>query len=166
MAFGQSSNHSIWGETSSCLHSENSNLYQFNPLHLEELKWVYSWCCGWVSQTNWCDFISCARLMFGTALFPRRSGRRIRKTRKYDIITTPAERVEMAPLNEENDDDDDSTLFDVKYRFVPFLNDWIRRSFCNRCSSYPTTKENLIFFCFYCPNKKQLRAQLLWERST
>ncbi|XP_068595929.1 membrane protein FAM174B isoform X2 [Brachionichthys hirsutus] len=45
-----------------------------------------------------------------------RSGRRIRKTRKYDIITTPAERVEMAPLNGENDDDDDSTLFDVKYR--------------------------------------------------
>ncbi|XP_078539281.1 membrane protein FAM174B isoform X2 [Lissotriton helveticus] len=45
-----------------------------------------------------------------------RSGRRIRKTRKYDIITTPAERVEMAPLNEENDDDEDSTVFDVKYR--------------------------------------------------
>ncbi|XP_054909664.1 membrane protein FAM174B isoform X1 [Poeciliopsis prolifica] len=49
-----------------------------------------------------------------------RSGRKIRKTRKYDIITTPAERVEMAPLNEENDDEDDSTLFDVKYRSVPF----------------------------------------------
>lgn len=48
-----------------------------------------------------------------------RSGRRIRKTRKYDIITTPAERVEMAPLNEENDDEDDSTLFDVKYRWMP-----------------------------------------------
>lgn len=47
-----------------------------------------------------------------------RSGRRIRKTRKYDIITTPAERVEMAPLNEENDDDEeDSTVFDVKYRY-------------------------------------------------
>ncbi|XP_069481176.1 membrane protein FAM174B isoform X2 [Ambystoma mexicanum] len=45
-----------------------------------------------------------------------RSGRRIRKTRKYDIITTPAERVEMAPLNEENDDEEDSTVFDVKYR--------------------------------------------------
>ncbi|KAL2094077.1 hypothetical protein ACEWY4_011389 [Coilia grayii] len=45
-----------------------------------------------------------------------RSGRKIRKTRKYDIITTPAERVEMAPLNEENEDEDDSTLFDVKYR--------------------------------------------------
>uniref|UniRef100_A0A4W4GJI4 Membrane protein FAM174B n=1 Tax=Electrophorus electricus TaxID=8005 RepID=A0A4W4GJI4_ELEEL len=45
-----------------------------------------------------------------------RSGKKIRKTRKYDIITTPAERVEMAPLNEENDDDEDSTLFDVKYR--------------------------------------------------
>ncbi|XP_077599976.1 membrane protein FAM174B [Stigmatopora nigra] len=45
-----------------------------------------------------------------------RSGRRIRKTRKYDIITTPAERVEMAPLNDENEDEDDSTLFDVNYR--------------------------------------------------
>lgn len=55
-------------------------------------------------------------LIFGIALSRHRSGRRIRKTRKYDIITTPAERVEMAPLNEENDDEDDSTLFDVKYR--------------------------------------------------
>lgn len=45
-----------------------------------------------------------------------RSGRRIRKTRKYDIITTPAERVEMAPLNQEQDEEDDSTLFDIKYR--------------------------------------------------
>ncbi|CAL8355748.1 unnamed protein product [Lota lota] len=45
-----------------------------------------------------------------------RSGRRIRKTRKYDIITTPAERVEMAPLNDDIEDEDDSTLFDVKYR--------------------------------------------------
>ncbi|XP_023671134.1 membrane protein FAM174B [Paramormyrops kingsleyae] len=45
-----------------------------------------------------------------------RSGRKIRKTRKYDIITTPAERVEMAPLNEENYEEDDSTIFDVKYR--------------------------------------------------
>uniref|UniRef100_A0AAQ4RFI2 Family with sequence similarity 174 member B n=1 Tax=Gasterosteus aculeatus aculeatus TaxID=481459 RepID=A0AAQ4RFI2_GASAC len=45
-----------------------------------------------------------------------RSGRRMRKTRKYDIMTTPAERVEMAPLNEDDDDEDDSTLFDVKYR--------------------------------------------------
>ena len=52
---------------------------------------------------------------FRVSLF--RSGRRIRKTRKYDIITTPAERVEMAPLNEDNEDEDDSTLFDVKYRF-------------------------------------------------
>ncbi|POI31769.1 hypothetical protein CIB84_004480 [Bambusicola thoracicus] len=44
------------------------------------------------------------------------SGKRIKKTRKYDIITTPAERVEMAPLNEEDDEDEDSTVFDVKYR--------------------------------------------------
>ncbi|KAM4675600.1 membrane protein FAM174B isoform 2-T2 [Discoglossus pictus] len=46
-----------------------------------------------------------------------RSGKRIRKTRKYDIITTPAERVEMAPLNEENYEEEDSTVFDVKYRY-------------------------------------------------
>ncbi|KAJ8003259.1 hypothetical protein DPEC_G00167560 [Dallia pectoralis] len=45
-----------------------------------------------------------------------RSGRRLRKTRKYDIITTPGERVEMAPLNGENEDEEDSTLFDIKYR--------------------------------------------------
>ncbi|XP_028814348.1 membrane protein FAM174B [Denticeps clupeoides] len=45
-----------------------------------------------------------------------RSGKKIRKTRKYDIITTPAERVEMAPLNEDNEDEEDSSIFDVKYR--------------------------------------------------
>ncbi|CAL8262103.1 unnamed protein product [Merluccius merluccius] len=49
-----------------------------------------------------------------------RSGRRIRKTRKYDIITTPAERVEMAPLNDDNEDEDDSTLFDIKYSLNVF----------------------------------------------
>uniref|UniRef100_A0A8C5J6Z7 Family with sequence similarity 174 member B n=1 Tax=Junco hyemalis TaxID=40217 RepID=A0A8C5J6Z7_JUNHY len=56
---------------------------------------------------------------FYTECFPPlcfRSGKRIKKTRKYDIITTPAERVEMAPLNEEDDEDEDSTVFDVKYR--------------------------------------------------
>uniref|UniRef100_A0A8C9SU76 Repulsive guidance molecule BMP co-receptor a n=2 Tax=Scleropages formosus TaxID=113540 RepID=A0A8C9SU76_SCLFO len=47
----------------------------------------------------------------------RGSGRKVRKTRKYDIITTPAERIEMAPLNEENEDEEDSTLFDIKYRW-------------------------------------------------
>ncbi|KAM9270475.1 membrane protein FAM174B [Cariama cristata] len=50
-----------------------------------------------------------------------RSGKRIKKTRKYDIITTPAERVEMAPLNEEDDEDEDSTVFDVKYRLSALL---------------------------------------------
>ncbi|XP_032088945.1 membrane protein FAM174B [Thamnophis elegans] len=45
-----------------------------------------------------------------------RSKRRNKKPRKYDIITTPAERVEMAPLNEEDDEDEDSTVFDIKYR--------------------------------------------------
>ncbi|XP_042329953.1 membrane protein FAM174B [Sceloporus undulatus] len=42
--------------------------------------------------------------------------RKTKKPRKYDIITTPAERVEMAPLNEDEDDDEDSTVFDIKYR--------------------------------------------------
>ncbi|XP_062946546.1 membrane protein FAM174B [Cynocephalus volans] len=45
-----------------------------------------------------------------------RLGRRLKKTRKYDIITTPAERVEMAPLNEEDEEEEDSTVFDIKYR--------------------------------------------------
>nr|XP_060611614.1 membrane protein FAM174B [Anolis sagrei ordinatus] len=45
-----------------------------------------------------------------------RSARKTKKTRKYDIITTPAERVEMAPLNEDDDEDEDSTVFDIKYR--------------------------------------------------
>lgn len=45
-----------------------------------------------------------------------RTGKKLRKTRKYDIMTTPGERVEMTPLNEENDEEDDSTLFDIKYR--------------------------------------------------
>ncbi|XP_067874205.1 membrane protein FAM174B [Heterodontus francisci] len=44
-----------------------------------------------------------------------RSGKKTKKTRKYDIITTPAEKVEMTPLNEDDDDDEDATVFDVKY---------------------------------------------------
>lgn len=78
--------------------------------------------------------------MFGAASLPHRSGRRIRKTRKYDIITTPAERVEMAPLNEENDDDDDSTLFDVKYRFVKLLEQY---------SKLFQEQSKLFFFLFF-----------------
>ncbi|XP_052387744.1 membrane protein FAM174B [Carassius gibelio] len=45
-----------------------------------------------------------------------RSTKKIRKMRKYDIITTPTKRVEMTPLNEEYYEEDDSSLFDVKYR--------------------------------------------------
>lgn len=54
---------------------------------------------------------------FSGTCFSSRSGKRLKKTRKYDIITTPAERVEMAPLNEEDDEDEDSTVFDIKYRY-------------------------------------------------
>ncbi|XP_032749302.1 membrane protein FAM174B [Rattus rattus] len=45
-----------------------------------------------------------------------RLGKRLKKTRKYDIITTPAERVEMAPLNEDEDEDEESAVFDIRYR--------------------------------------------------
>ncbi|XP_045417401.1 membrane protein FAM174B isoform X1 [Lemur catta] len=62
-----------------------------------------------------------------------RSGKRLKKTRKYDIITTPAERVEMAPLNEEDDEDEDSTVFDIKYRG----RDWTQRSSCGCFISWP-----------------------------
>ncbi|KAL4664867.1 hypothetical protein H8957_016168, partial [Semnopithecus entellus] len=62
--------------------------------------------------------IACLLLRVFSCLLLRssRSGKRLKKTRKYDIITTPAERVEMAPLNEEDDEDEDSTVFDIKYR--------------------------------------------------
>ncbi|ELK24213.1 Membrane protein FAM174B [Myotis davidii] len=58
-----------------------------------------------------------------------RSGKRLKKTRKYDIITTPAERVEMAPLNEEDDEDEDSTVFDIKYSEELLLLDEQRNRF-------------------------------------
>ncbi|XP_078386143.1 membrane protein FAM174B [Cetorhinus maximus] len=54
-------------------------------------------------------------LIVGLLVRVIRSGRKIKKTRKYDIITTPAEKVEMTPLKEDDDDDEDATVFDVKY---------------------------------------------------
>ncbi|KAJ8248795.1 hypothetical protein GJAV_G00227830 [Gymnothorax javanicus] len=63
-----------------------------------------------------CIFVLTVLLITCLVIKVYRTGRKLRKTRKYDIITTPAERVEMTPLNEENDEEDDSTLFDVKYR--------------------------------------------------
>ncbi|CAG5958049.1 membrane protein FAM174B isoform 2-T2 [Menidia menidia] len=77
----------------------------FLATHLPTLKNIVIFVCVLTAAVITCLVIKVIR-----------SGRRIRKTRKYDIITTPAERVEMAPLNEENEDEDDSTLFDVKYR--------------------------------------------------
>uniref|UniRef100_A0A8I5ND24 Family with sequence similarity 174 member B n=6 Tax=Cercopithecinae TaxID=9528 RepID=A0A8I5ND24_PAPAN len=65
-----------------------------------------------------------------------RSGKRLKKTRKYDIITTPAERVEMAPLNEEDDEDEDSTVFDIKYRGVGLATEqpWLLYLSSPRCT--------------------------------
>lgn len=90
-----------------------------------------------------------------------RSGRRIRKTRKYDIITTPAERVEMAPLNEENDDEDDSTLFDVKYRWIPA---WTS-IFDNSCFPWNNSSDFFYFsssILFCVANSATLYAACAW----
>lgn len=134
----------------------------------------------WMDQLSWsvqCVVIgvaghipvtsfSCRRFLSGwmflrlTLFFhplPRRSGRRIRKTRKYDIITTPAERVEMAPLNEENDEDDDSTLFDVKYRQVLWLTVNLVKATLDVCHAQRQTKQQ----SFYC-TAHTVSAPLMW----
>ncbi|KAM5172470.1 membrane protein FAM174B [Mantella aurantiaca] len=74
--------------------------------YMPTIKSVFIFVCGFSTLLIVCLVIKIFR-----------SGKRIRKTRKYDIITTPAERVEMAPLNEDNFEDEDSTVFDVKYRY-------------------------------------------------
>lgn len=74
-------------------------------------RWPGSRALGWEEGLAW--LCSCPE---GTHFPCSRSGRRLKKTRKYDIITTPAERVEMAPLNEEDDEEEDATVFDIKYR--------------------------------------------------
>ncbi|XP_069839008.1 membrane protein FAM174B [Dendropsophus ebraccatus] len=79
-----------------------SNIGQYMPT----IKSVFIFVCGFSTFLIACLIVKIFR-----------SGKRIRKTRKYDIITTPAERVEMAPLNEDNFEDEDSTVFDVKYRY-------------------------------------------------
>ncbi|KAG8575194.1 hypothetical protein GDO81_009467 [Engystomops pustulosus] len=79
-----------------------SNIGQYMPT----IKSAFIFVCGFSTFLIACLIVKIFR-----------SGRRIRKTRKYDIITTPAERVEMAPLNEDNFEDEDSTVFDVKYRY-------------------------------------------------
>ncbi|XP_034444183.1 membrane protein FAM174B [Hippoglossus hippoglossus] len=95
------SEHEVTNVTDDAVGSRISSLMT----HLPTLKNIVIFICVLTAALITCLVIKVVR-----------SGRRIRKTRKYDIITTPAERVEMAPLNEENDDEDDSTLFDIKYR--------------------------------------------------
>lgn len=79
-----------------------NNIGQYMPT----IKSVFIFVCGFSTFLIACLVVKIFR-----------SGKRIRKTRKYDIITMPAERVEMAPLNEDNFEDEDSTVFDVKYRY-------------------------------------------------
>uniref|UniRef100_A0A665UW40 Family with sequence similarity 174 member B n=2 Tax=Echeneis naucrates TaxID=173247 RepID=A0A665UW40_ECHNA len=100
-----------------------------------------------------------AALITGLVIKVIRSGRRIRKTRKYDIITTPAERVEMAPLNEENDDEDDSTLFDVKYRLVLFKSPKQNASLQQIFISFHMTKEKVCFYCSSSAHIGQTRGE-------
>lgn len=79
-----------------------NNIGQYMPT----IKSVFIFVCGFSTFLIACLIVKIFR-----------SGKRIRKTRKYDIITMPAEQVEMAPLNEDNFEDEDSTVFDVKYRY-------------------------------------------------
>ncbi|TKC49702.1 hypothetical protein EI555_019370 [Monodon monoceros] len=83
------------------------------------------------------------------------SGKRLKKTRKYDIITTPAERVEMAPLNEEDDEDEDSTVFDIKYSVQMWLMSWtsgppwfITGAFCDTLQVSPEARQMPLFLPF------------------
>ncbi|KAM3927440.1 membrane protein FAM174B [Leptodactylus fuscus] len=88
--------------------NDSSVVTRFNNIgqYMPTIKSVFIFVCGFSTFLIGCLIVKIFR-----------SGRRIRKTRKYDIITTPAERVEMAPLNEDNFEDEDSTVFDVKYRY-------------------------------------------------
>lgn len=83
---------------------------------MEELGYLADLLGAGLGTAAWLTPVGIAE--FSGMCFPSsRSGKRLKKTRKYDIITTPAERVEMAPLNEEDDEDEDSTVFDIKYRY-------------------------------------------------
>ncbi|XP_040270132.1 membrane protein FAM174B [Bufo bufo] len=88
--------------------NDTARVTRFNNIgqYMPTIKSVFIFVCGFSTFLIACLIVKIFR-----------SGKRIRKTRKYDIITTPAERVEMAPLNEDNFEDEDSTVFDVKYRY-------------------------------------------------
>ncbi|XP_063781803.1 membrane protein FAM174B [Pseudophryne corroboree] len=88
--------------------NDTSKVTRFHSIeqYMPTIKSVFIFVCGFSTFLIACLIVKIFR-----------SGKRIRKTRKYDIITTPAERVEMAPLNEDNFEDEDSTVFDVKYRY-------------------------------------------------
>lgn len=59
----------------------------------------------------------------------------------------------MAPLNEENDDEDDSTLFDIKYRFE--FSKWHQNS--SSCGT-----KQIIFLLLSCSNMTILFHRPLW----
>ncbi|XP_075714334.1 membrane protein FAM174B [Rhinoderma darwinii] len=88
--------------------NDTASVTRFNNIgqYMPTIKSVFIFVCGFSTFLIACLIVKIFR-----------SGKRIRKTRKYDIITTPAERVEMTPLNEDNFEDEDSTVFDVKYRY-------------------------------------------------
>ncbi|XP_075063817.1 membrane protein FAM174B isoform X2 [Mixophyes fleayi] len=102
------SNASYSTETPSSQGNDTAKVTRFNSIeqYMPTIKSVFIFVCGFSTFLIACLIVKIFR-----------SGKRIRKTRKYDIITTPAERVEMAPLNEDNYEDEDSTVFDVKYRY-------------------------------------------------
>ncbi|XP_068131249.1 membrane protein FAM174B-like [Hyperolius riggenbachi] len=95
-------------ETPAVQGNDTAEVTRFHSIkeYMPTIKSVFIFVCGFSTLLIICLVVKIFR-----------SGKRIRKTRKYDIITTPAERVEMAPLNEDNFDEEDSTVFDVKYRY-------------------------------------------------
>lgn len=95
--------------------SEASDPPEVPWLEVEELGCWLGLLGAWLEAAAWFPQVGMVEFS-GMCFSSARSGRRLKKTRKYDIITTPAERVEMAPLNEEDDEDEDSTVFDIKYR--------------------------------------------------
>ncbi|XP_072258790.1 membrane protein FAM174B [Pyxicephalus adspersus] len=103
-----SSNGNSTAQTPATHGNDTAKVTRFSSIkeYMPTIKSVFIFVCGFSSLLIICLVVKIFR-----------SGKRIRKTRKYDIITTPAERVEMAPLNEDNFEDEDSTVFDVKYRY-------------------------------------------------
>lgn len=96
--------------------SEVSDSFEVSWLEVEELGCWFGFLGVWLEVAVWFFRVGTVEFL-GMCFFFVRSGRRLKKIRKYDIIIILVERVEMASLNEEDDEDEDFIVFDIKYRF-------------------------------------------------